>query len=150
MNQLLKQWIVVALATGAAIFALSPVPTRSVNALGAGNEGWVVPRVVTPSPQTPNFVKALQQSALWGAQADQTNTADSRASQWRLAGITGSARDRVVIVQFGDERILPVKVGEKFPDGTPVAEIRENGVCVTLSGKRRFLPISGQTIPLVW
>ena len=150
MSALLKQWLVVSVLIAIAIVALAPVPARIAKGAGTNNEGWSVPRIEPANPLTTSLVTALQRSALWGGQADLTTTTDNRASQWRIAGITGSARDRVVLVQFGDDRILPLKVGEKFPDGTPIAEIRETGVCVTLSDKRRFLPLAGQTIPIVW
>jgi hypothetical protein len=149
MSAQFKQWLVVSVLIAVAIVALAPVPTRLAKGTGANNEGWSVPRIEPADAQTPALVTSLQRSALWGGQADLAAT-DSRASQWRIAGITGSARDRVVLVQFGDDRILPLKVGEKFPDGTPIVEIRETGVCVTLSEKRRFLPLAGQTIPIVW
>ena len=152
MNHTLKQWLVVTALLAAAIYFLAPAPSYTVRAGSSADEGWLVPRVgegmATPE-RTAAVVTDLSRAPLWSGQTDVV-AVDSRSNQWRIAGITGRAIAREVLVQFADERILPLKAGDKFPDGTPIAEVRDNGVCVTLSGKRRFLPLSGQTIPIVW
>ncbi len=150
MNPVVKLWLWVTAILAAAMVVLAPTPTLNDAANKMAGEGWRVPRISLPDEKTPQIVASLQRANLWGGQADTVVSTDDRASQWRLAGVTGAARERVVLVQFGDNRILPLKAGEKFPDGTPIAEVRENGVCVSLSGKRRFLPLSGQTVPTVW
>ena len=150
MNPLIKFWLWVGAIYLVAVVAFAPTPTPPNQSAGPLGEGWMVPRLGVPDPQTPQIVSGLARANLWGGQADNASSTDDRASQWRLAGVTGVVRERVVLVQFGDNRILPLKAGEKFPDGTPIVEVRENGVCVTLSGKRRFLPLGGQTLPTVW
>ncbi len=149
MNVILKRWLWLTLASAVVIGLLAPAPSPRSGTSTSRDEGWSVPRNVTT--MDPVILAAnLQKTSLWGGQADVIAGVDDRAMQWRIAAIAGQARERVVVIQFGDERLLPLKAGEKFPDGTPIAEVRENGVCVTLSGKRRFLPLSGQTIPIVW
>lgn len=134
-------------AVGIILFAPAPSPRAGQST--KNDEGWVVPRLnLALDPQS--LAVGLQRTNLWGGQAEVIADAEDRLLQWRVAGVTGQARERFVLVQFGDDRIMPLKAGEKFPDGTPIADVRENGVCVTLSGKRRFLPLNGQTIPIVW
>ncbi len=149
MNVIFKRWLWLSLASAAVIAIVAPTPSPRAGTATNRDEGWTVPRIATTMDPL-LLATNLQKTSLWGGQADVVAGADDRATQWRIAGVAGQARDRVVVVQFGDERLLPLKAGEKFPDGTPIAEVRENGVCVTLSGKRRFLPLSGQTIPIVW
>lgn len=149
-RRIAKYWLLVTAATGLAVAILTPEPVAKSQAKTIAGDGWAVPRVSSSGGQEPQLVAALLRSSLWGRQADTAITTDDLGSGWRIAGITGTSRDRLVLVHFGDDRILPLKAGEKFPDGTPIAEVRENGVCVTLSGKRRFLPLSGQNIPIVW
>lgn len=152
MSRLLKQWLAVTALFAVAIFLLSPAPQFTVRAGSSADEGWLVPRVGEglASPERSTVIaNGLSRAPLWSGQTDAV-AVDSRANQWRIAGITGRAGSREVLVQFGDERMLSLKAGDKFPDDTPIAEVRDNGVCVTLSGKRRFLPLSGQTIPIVW
>ncbi len=149
MNVIFKRWLWLSVASTAVIVVIAPTPSPRPGAAANRDQGWAVPRI--PTTIDPIVLAAnLQKTSMWGGQADAIATADDRAAQWRIAGVAGQARDRVVVIQFGDERLLPLKAGEKFPDGTPIAEVRESGVCVTLSGKRRFLPLSGQTIPIVW
>ena len=150
MNPLIKFWLWVSAIYLVVVIAFAPTPAPPGQAGWPIGEGWMVPRLGVPDPQVPQIVSGLIRANLWGGQADIASSTDDRASQWRLAGVAGVVRERVVLVQFGDNRILPLKAGEKFPDGTPIVEVRENGVCVTLSGKRRFLPLGGQTIPTVW
>jgi hypothetical protein len=97
-----------------------------------------------------SFVKELAQSKLWGGQSEVASAADDRASKWRVAGVTGQRNDRYVIVQFGDDRTQQLRSKDQFPDGTLISEVRENGVCVILQGKRRFLPLDGQAPAIVW
>ncbi len=149
MMPLLKRWLWVTLVIGAIIISFAPTPVGRESRPANNDEGWLVPRLAVATGASA-LAAGLQQSNLWGGQVDAVSAQDDRASQWRLAGITGQTRDRVAMVQFGDDRMMPLRVGEKFPDGTPITEIRENGVCVTLSGKRRFLPLTGQTIAIAW
>ena len=145
----MKQWLFVTMVTAIVIVAFAPTPNAVSSVNVNPNEGWVVPRIQIVD-QAPQIVAGLQKSNLWGIAADKLAEDDTAASQWRLAGITGGAQSRTVIVQFGDDRVLPLKAGDKFPDGTVIIGIRENGVCVSLTGQKRFLPLSGQTIPIVW
>lgn len=149
MSRLVKQWLFITMVTAVIIVAFAPTPNAVSSTNVNPNEGWVVPRIQIVE-QVPQIVAGLQKSNLWGIAADKLAEDDTAASQWRLAGITGGAQSRTVIVQFGDDRVLPLKAGDKFPDGTVITAIRENGVCVSLSGQKRFLPLSGQTIPIVW
>ncbi|MEI6736882.1 MAG: hypothetical protein WCL29_00215 [Pseudomonadota bacterium] len=149
MNIILKRWAWLTTITAVAIIFITPTPLPRAGQLAKIEGGWFVPHLnTTTDPQS--LVGGLQRTHLWGGQAEAVTSTDDRASHWRVAGVTGQARERYVLVQFGDDRIMPLKAGEKFPDGTPITEIRENGVCVTLSGKQRFLPLNGQTIPIVW
>jgi hypothetical protein len=149
MSRLVKQWLLLTTVTAIVIVVFAPTPNAASNTNTNPNEGWVIPRIQTVE-QAQQIVAGLQKSNLWGTAADKLAEDDSAASQWRLAGITGGAQSRTVIVQFGDDRVLALKSGDKFPDGTVITGIRENGVCVSLSGQKRFLPLSGQTIPIVW
>jgi len=105
------------------------------------DEGWRVTRLNITNRATDNLAE-LTRSNLWGGQFQTDGEVDERAKRWRVAGVAGQARDRVVLVQFGDDRILPLKVGEKFPDGTPIVDIKDNGVCVNIEGKKRLLPLA--------
>jgi len=149
MSRLVKQWLLLAIVTGVVIVVFAPTPNAAGNVSVNPSEGWMVPRIQVLD-QVPQTVLSLQKSTLWGVAADKLAPDDTLASQWRLAGITGGAENRTAIVQFGDDRVVALKSGDKFPDGTIIARIRENGVCVSLSGQKRFLPLSGQTIPIVW
>jgi len=110
----------------------------------------LVPAPAIDPATAPDNLAELTRSNLWGGQFQTDGEVDERAKRWRVAGVAGQARDRVVLVQFGDDRILPLKVGEKFPDGTPIVDIKDNGVCVNIEGKKRLLPLAEQTIPIVW
>ena len=142
-------WAVAAIV--ALVVALAPPPKPAADFDSSRLEGWLVPRpdkATNSAAIAANLVRTS--AALWGGQADAVSVVDTLAASWRLAGVTGQANTRFAVVQFGDDRILPLKAGDMLPDGTPIVEVREGGLCVTLSGKRRFLPLSGQTIPIVW
>jgi hypothetical protein len=64
--------------------------------------------------------------------------------------VTGQRNEHYVIIQFGDDRIQQLKAKDQFPDGTVIVEVRENGVCVMLQGKRRLLPLDGQAPTIIW
>jgi hypothetical protein len=114
------------------------------------SEGWLVPRLAPAPSGSPSVITELVQSRLWGGQRGAIAEVDEKAARWRLAGVTGKPNDRYVIVQFGDDRIQQLKAKDQFPDGTVIAEVRENGVCVILQGKRRLLPLDGQLPAITW
>ena len=154
-RQILIYWLWGVAIIMAAMVLMVPAPEMNTGKLAANriDEGWRVSRLVTTNRDAgsiANNVAELSRGNLWGGQFQTDNGNDELAKRWRVAGVAGKARDRVVLVQFGDDRILPLKVGEKFPDGTPIVDIRDNGVCVTIDGKRRLLPLAEQTIPIVW
>ena len=150
MNALLKRYLIAVVIIAVAVVLLTPqLEVRPGRAAGA-DDGWVVPRITAQGGNSDGMLRGLVQSRLWGAVADNANSMDDKASRWRVAGITGKHSERYVIVQFGDDRIQQLKAGDKFPDGTLISEVRERGICVLLSGKRRFLPIDGQMPPIVW
>jgi hypothetical protein len=146
----LKRYLIGVVIMAAAVFALAPQPEVTSNKSAAAGDGWFVPRITAQSGNTAGVLRDLVQSRLWGAAADNVNAVDDKASRWRIAGITGRLSDRYVVVQFGDDRIQQLKAGDKFPDDTLISEVRDRGICVLLSGKRRFLPIDGQMPPIVW
>ncbi len=153
-RQILIYWLwALAIAVAAAVMIM-PAPVAGSNQVkqNRADEVWRISRLETISrsaSRTAENLAELARSNLWGGQfANDSN--DETAKRWRIAGVAGQARDRVVLVQFGDDRILPLKAGEKFPDGTPIIEIKENGVCVNIDGKKRLLPLAEQTIPIVW
>jgi hypothetical protein len=150
MNSAVKQWLLITAIMGALIVSLAPAPKRSERVSASADSGWLLPRVsVADERRSAAIVSDLARAPLWGADSGATQQ-DLRQNQWRIAGITGRAKERAVLVQYGDDRIVPMKAGYKFPDGTPIVEVRDNGVCVMLSGKQRLLPLNGQTIPIVW
>ena len=150
MSALLRGYLIWVAIIAAAIFLLAPQPEATSGKSGASADGWFVPRIAPQAGNSAGVLRDLVQSRLWGAVADNANTVDDKASRWRIAGITGKHSDRYVIVQFGDDRIQQLKAGDKFPDSTLISEVRDRGICVLLSGKRRFLPIDGQMPPIVW
>lgn len=150
MNPLIKRYLLGLVIISAVILLFAPPPQISPSKTSATDDGWFVPRASAPSSNSTGVLRDLVQSRLWGAVADSPNSVDENASRWRIAGITGRSSERYVIVQFGDDRIQQLKAGDKFPDGTLISEVRDRGICVLLSGKRRFLPIDGQMPPIVW
>ena len=150
-RQIFIYWLwAVAILAGVITLAIpapefDPAKLRVVRA----DEGWRVNRLNTANRAADNLAE-MTRSNLWGGQFQSDSEVDERAKRWRVAGVAGQARDRVVLVQFGDDRILPLKAGEKFPDGTPIVDIKDNGVCVNIEGKKRLLPLAEQTIPIVW
>jgi hypothetical protein len=150
MNPLVKRYLVGLVITTAAVMALSPQPKITLTKTGASDDGWLVPKIAPDPGNAAAALSDLLQSRLWGAAPERPNLVDDKASRWRIAGITGRPAERYVIVQFGDERIVQLKAGDKFPDGTPILAVREGGVCLLLSSKRRLLPIEGQMPPITW
>lgn len=142
---------VITLLLGVGLIAIiAPVPSKPVSAEAARlDDAWVVP-AVTPTRGNTQVLEGLRRSALWGAIADAPAGPDAKAREWRIVGITGAALKRTVILQFGDERILPLSAGDKFPDGTLIVEVQENGVCVSMNGKKRRLLLPGQALPQIW
>ena len=150
MNTHLKRYLIGVGIMATAIFVLAPQPEVPANKSAASGDGWFVPRITPQSGNAAGVLRDLVQSRLWGAATESANVVDDKASRWRIAGITGRPSERYVIVQFGDDRIQQLKAGDKFPDDTVISEVSERGICVLLSGKRRFLPIDGQMLPIVW
>jgi hypothetical protein len=148
MSPMLTRWIFALVLVSAVIVVFAPRPEFSTSRAIEPEAAWSVPGDAAPV-DAPRLAAALSTSALWGKQLD-AEAANAASTGWRLAGITGSGRERVVLVQFRDDKILPLKAGDKFPDDTPIAEVRDNGVCVLLAGKRRFLPLDGQAAPIIW
>jgi hypothetical protein len=135
---------------GVLVVLFAPKPSGKNNASPAAAPGWVVPKLSAPMRNIQPVVTDLSRAKLWSGQLDNPVAIDDSAARWRIAGITGRAKERYVLVLSGDDKITPLKAGDKFPDSTIIAEIRETGICVVLEGKKRFLPIDGQTLPMVW
>ena len=150
MSLPLKRWLIALALAAILIIAIAPVPQPKAARGAQSGDGWLVPRLPLPPANPQATVAGLLKSSLWGGQTDNSSVVDDRAARWRMAGITGAAADRQVVVQFGDDRILQLKAGEKFPDGTAIAQVREAGVCVFIEGKKRFLPLDSQAVPIVW
>ena len=150
-RQIFIYWLWTAVILAGAIVWSVPVPEIDPASLKVvrADEGWRVTRLNIAN-RAPDNLAELTRSNLWGGQFQADVEVDERAKRWRVAGVAGQARDRVVLVQFGDDRILPLKAGEKFPDGTLIMDIKDNGVCVNIEGKKRLLPLAEQTIPIVW
>lgn len=132
----------------AAIVLVTPRPEFDGKTRAASDAGWRMPALAA-APDTERLVTGLIASPLWGRAADST-AANSSNANWRLAGITGAGSDRVVLIELSESRIVPLKAGDKFPDGTLIQSVRENGVCVSIEGKRRLLPVDPSAAPLVW
>jgi len=145
-----KRWLIALALAAIFIIAIAPAPQPTTARGAQSGDGWLVPRLPVPPANPQASVTGLLKSSLWGGQADAASQADDKASRWRLAGITGALADRYAIVQFGDDRIQQLKSGDKFPDGTSIAQVREGGVCVLIEGKKRFLPLDSQAVPIVW
>lgn len=140
-------WLVA--AASMLIIAFAPQPSPTELSSNAAEAGWSIAKLSTTADAA-QLSTALQKSKIWGS-AEATNTSiDDRAKKWRIAGITGTAGERVVLVQFGDDKMISLKSGDRFPDETRIAEIRINGICVILDGKRRFLPLDGETTSITW
>ena len=150
MNLLLKRWLFAVAILAVVIIAVAPQPQPKSAGTASATDGWLVPRLPTSQHNSPLALNSMLQSRLWGGQADAAQDGDDKAARWRVAGITGSAGERYAIVQFGDDRVSQLKAGERFPDGTLIAQVRDNGVCVLIEAKKRFLPLDGQVVPIVW
>jgi type IV pilus biogenesis protein PilP len=149
MKPIFIRWLWAVAITAALVVLLAPKSAITTRASAIADSGWSVPRLNTQDMQP--FAATLSRSTLWGATAEQPGAGtDDRAKQWRLAAVAGVGRDRNAIIEFGDGRIASLKVGEKFPDGTPIVDIKNNGVCVRLSNGVRLLPLASQTVPIVW
>lgn len=148
MNRILTRWVWAVVITIVISVAFAPTPQISTRVRATAEESWLVPRLATQDLQP--FAATLAKSGLWGASAEQSSGEIDRASQWRIAAVVGQGRDRSAVVEFGDGRVVAIKVGQKFPDGTPIVDVKENGVCVLLSNGRRFLPLASQTVPILW
>jgi len=145
-----KRWLIATTLAAILIVVIAPAPQPGAARGAQPGDGWLVPRLPVPPANPQAAVTGLLKSSLWGGQADAASLVDDKASRWRLAGITGSPADRYAIVQFGDDRIQQLKAGDKFPDGTFIAQVREAGVCVVIEGKKRFLPLDSQAVPIIW
>ncbi len=127
---------------------VTPKPEFGIRERAPSDIGWRMPALFA-APDADRLVTSLIASPVWGRAVDDTN-ANVSSSNWRLAGITGAGTDRVVLIELSESRIVPLKVGDKFPDGTLIQSVRENGVCVSIDGKRRLLPVDPSIAPLVW
>jgi len=145
-----KRWLIALALAAIFIIAIAPAPQPTTARGMQPRDGWLVPRLPAPPANPQASVTSLLKSSLWGGQADAASQTDDKASRWRLAGITGTPANRYAIVQFGDDRIQQLKAGDKFPDGTAIAQVREVGVCVLIDGKKRFLPLDSQVVPILW
>ena len=150
VRQIATYWAWLAGIIALLLVVLVPTPTVVTRAAAPiTEENWTVPRLPSKGDAGADIAE-LAKSNLWGGQTQAESQLDERAKQWRLAGLAGQGRDRHALVQFGDDRIMPLKAGDRFPDGTLIADIKDNGVCVQIEGKKRLLPLAGQTIPIVW
>ncbi len=149
MNVIFVRWLWLVAITTALIVLVAPVAKPTSRAIANPSEGWAFPRLDGGADPKP-FLASINRGNLWGVQADASNGAIDRSGQWRVAAIVGQGLDRSVVIEFGDDKVLPLKAGQKFPDGTPILDIKENGVCVQLSNGRRFLPLADQANPIVW
>lgn len=131
-----------------AMVLITPKPEFDSKGRAPTDAGWRMP-ALSAAPDTDRLVTSLIASPVWGRAADSTNS-NVNNSNWRLAGITGAGTDRVVLIELSESRIVPLKAGDKFPDGTLIQSVRENGVCVSIDGKRRLLPVDPSIAPLVW
>ncbi len=149
LRRLFTRWLWALLIVGLLIVALTPVPDPGPPSAQAASETWTPLRFTAPGNALADLPEVMRNN-LWGGQLQAETQVDERARRWRLAGIAGAANERTVIVQFADERTLPLKTGDKLPDGTLIGDIRDNGVCVIIDGKKRLLPMPGQTVPMIW
>ncbi len=148
-HRFLIRWLWALAIVALVMVAATPAPDPGPPPATAGIEAWTPLRFSAPGNALADLPE-LMRGNLWGGQAQAEAQVDERARRWRLAGIAGNDKDRTVIVQFADEKTLPLKAGDKLPDGTLIGEIRDNGVCVIIDGKKRLLPMPGQTVPIIW
>ncbi len=146
-----RRWLIrglwAALIAAALIVALTPAPEPGPPP-AAVTDPWALPRLAAGN--SAGDLAELLRGNLWSGQAQSDAQVDERARRWRLAGTAGPLRERVAIVQFGDGTSQTLKAGDHLPDGTLIGEIRDNGVCVIIDGKKRLLPLPGQTVPTIW
>ncbi len=138
-------WLVGIVAAGMIYFAPEAPTAKPI--LNAGEE-WLIPRAA-PAPNFATQSATLAASNLWGGQFA-PSAPDLTYSTWRLTGVVNSGGLRQVLVLQGPDRLLTLKPGDVLPDGTKIAEIRATGICVYIEGKKRFLPLPEQVVPIVW
>ncbi|AMS31631.1 MAG: hypothetical protein ACK45Y_08370 [Betaproteobacteria bacterium] len=150
MNPWLRRYAYILAIIVISTLAIAPTPQPSTMRSVGADSGWALPSVAPMPANYAGTVRDLAQSKLWGGQVDVAAGANDLVSRWRIAGVTGQRNERYVIIQFGDDRIQQLKAKDQFPDGTVIVEVRENGVCVMLQGKRRLLPLDGQAPTIIW
>lgn len=150
MNAAWNRWLILLAAAIALVVLAAPKPELRLARSAPSGGGWIVPKLGAPIRNAPAIVNDLTKAKLWSGLLDAPPSLDDKLARWRIAGITGRKNERYVLVLSGEDRVTPLKAGDKFPDNTTIAEVRENGICVILDGKKRFLPIDGQAIPIAW
>ncbi len=147
LTVLARNWLVAVVLAATAIIYFSPAPPPAVPPTNL-EVGWRVPRAA-PKADLRRQAASLTLSNLWGGQFAPP-IVDTTYDTWRLVGTSNSGGLKQVLVLQGPDRIIHLKVGELLPDGTKIAEIRNTGICIFLFGKKRFLPLPEQAVPLVW
>ncbi len=147
VTSVVRTWLWAAGIGAAAIIYFAPQAPIAKPALNAVDE-WVVPRGA-PAPNLPLQAAILSASNLWGGQFAPA-TPDTTYNTWRLTGVASTNGVKQVLVLQGPDRLLTLKPGDALPDGTKIAEVRNTGICVYIEGKKRFLPLPEQAIPVVW
>ena len=133
--------------------------------LGGGALGWrdsspppalTQPRAASPPPASPARYKPdadlawLARRDPWGARATPAPAPapaavaqPSVARPWRLGGVMTWGGDTIAIV-LGGPGVAPEyrRIGENFPDGSRIVDIRSDGVTVELGGVRRVLRLT--------
>jgi hypothetical protein len=149
-RQILVYWLWMVGIAATLIGLVAPSPVADTKAMAeAADEPWQIPKLAARGAGATDAAE-LARANLWGSQFAVETATDDRGSRWRLAGVVGEARQRQVLLKFGDDRLQTLKAGDRLPDGTMIGEVKENGICIVIEGKRRFLPLPGQTIPVVW
>lgn len=132
--------------------------------LGGGAAGWrgsdpppalAHPRSVLPPTQAPDRsapdadLAWLARRDPWGARVapppiPAAPTAQQAVARpWRLGGVMTWGGDTMAII-LGGPGVAPEyrRIGENFPDGSRIVDIRSDGVTVELGGLRRFLRLN--------
>ena len=142
-----RNWFWAVAITGLVIVYFAPEAAKIKFEAPAAVE-WVLPRAA-PTPNLALQAQILATSNLWGGQFAPA-TPDTTYNTWRLTGVTNVNGVKQVLVLQGPDRLLTLKPGDNLPDGTKIAEVRITGICVYIEGKKRFLPLPEQAIPVVW
>jgi hypothetical protein len=147
ISSVVRNWFWAVAIAAAAIIYFAPEAPSAKSALNAADD-WVVPRPA-PVPNLPLQAAILSASNLWGGQFAPA-APDTTYNTWRLTGVASTNGVKQVLVLQGPDRLLTLKPGDALPDGTKIAEVRNTGICVYIEGKKRFLPLPEQAVPVVW